>query len=404
MKGIIISTQERNKNSKIQDYPLEDFYYIPVLKTLCKTLNDHVKEGELLTYCDVTNHMYHSPITGTIINILNLNNKEYFEIQRNQNVAPISYSPTPPQSLPADILLDRIKNSGIIQYSQLIKAKNNIKHLIINGLEKDIFITANQQLLEEKIQEIIQTAFQLKQILNAVEIIIVINKNAKLKNHIESFLLDQSITLIEVPKRYPLVEEKLLIHHLFNIELKKSQSTIAQQILTLDVGTMVAIYDALFYQKPFIDKVISVEGAYSLMHGNFRVKIGTPITAFMRPFSAENSYVMFSGGAITGTPLDKEKSFLKQMDAIMIFEGRPQAEQTYCISCELCNHHCPIHLEPIKLVDYIQNKEYQLTQTHHAQECIFCNICTYVCPSFIPLGAIIKSYVLQQNYNGDFDA
>ncbi|MGL4676704.1 MAG: 4Fe-4S dicluster domain-containing protein [Brevinema sp.] len=397
MKGIVISSQNRNKYTPVTDYPLQDYYYIPVEKNLHVNLEHVVYEGQLLS--SDTHILHHSPVAGTITNILSYQEQKYIEIQRDLSETPREYLLNSLQGLPSDVLLERIKNAGIAGtegndedlYSKLQNAQKKTQYLVINGLDTEPFLYS--YLLEEKIQEIIQTIFQLKYILQAKEIIIAITKNATLKKSIEMLLFDKNIKIVETPNIYPLFQERLLIDHLFHKEISRFQDTIKENIIVLNTSTIYAIYEALFYQKPFIEKVINIEGAYCLAHGSFRVKIGTPISAFMRPFSIESSYVMFSGGPLTGQTLDKEKSLSKKMNAVMIFEGQSPPQETFCISCARCVQHCPIRLEPIKLIDFIQHKEYDLATQHYVDECIGCNICSYVCPSFIPLGKIITDHL-----------
>ncbi|MGL5956513.1 MAG: hypothetical protein ACRC0X_07950 [Brevinema sp.] len=400
MKGIAIPSQNRNKDIPIADYPLQDYYYIPVEEKLHINLEEYVYEGQLLTSTRYI--LNHSPVSGTITNILSYQHQQYIEIQRDLVAPPRVYTLSPPQGQPSELLLERIKNAGIngigendeVLHLKLQNAQQKTKYLIINGLDTEPFVSNN--LLEEKIQEIIQTIFQLKNILQAEEIIIAITKHPTLKQKIEMLLFDKNIKIIETPNLYPLYRERLLIEYLFNKEISRFQDTLKEQITVLNIPTVYAIYEALFYQKPFIEKIISIEGAYCLTHGNFRVKIGTPISAFMRPFSIESSYVMFSGGPLTGQLLDKEKSLSKKMSSVMIFEGQALPQETFCISCTQCVQTCPINLEPIKLVDFIRHQEHDLAEEYCVDQCISCNICSYVCPSFIPLGQIITDYLKEK--------
>ncbi len=389
MKGIVLSTQERN--TTIADYPLQDSYFIPVETELYIKRGDFVQEGQLLTAS--SNEMYHSPVSGTVVDILTYRYRQYIEIQTTAHIPPKEYTLSSPKGVPTDILIRRVKDAGIPNYSKIKQAIKKTKHLVLNGLDSEPFVTSSYGLLTDKIYELIQSTTQLKYILEAEDIFIAISKNTPLRRHIESFLINKNIKIIEVPKRYPLHNEKLLVNYIFKKKLGKFDSSLQENIFVVDTHTAFALYDALFFQKPLTEKIVSIDGAYSVTQGNFKVKIGTPISAFMRPFSVESSYVMFAGGPLTGKTLEKEKSLTKQMDAIMIFEGKLTDPETPCIFCNSCVLECPINLEPVKLVNFIQNKEFDKAEKHHIQECIQCNICTYICPSSIPLGRIINSYI-----------
>ncbi len=398
MKGITISTQDRNTH--ITDYPLQDFYFIPVEKTLYIKRNDFVQEGQLLTENTDTNEVYHSPVSGTITDILTYQHRQYIEIKRNPQTPPKKYTLSPTKGVPTDILIKRVKDAGISNdiHFKLSQALKKTKYLVLNGLDTEPFVTNTNSILTDKIYELIQSITLLRYMLDAENIFIAISKNTTLKKHIESFLINnKNIKIIEVQKKYPLHNEKLLVNYIFKKKLGKFDSSLQENIFVVDTHTTYALYNAIFFQKPLTEKIISVDGAYSLTQGNFNVKIGTPISAFMRPFSVESSYVMFAGGPLTGKTLEKEKSLTKQIDAIMIFEGKPTALEAPCIFCNACVLSCPINLEPIKLVDFIQNQEFDKAEEYYIKECIQCNICTYICPSFIPLGSIINSYIKGAN-------
>ncbi len=385
----------QNRDPKIKEYPLQDFYYIPVKANLYVNLEEEIEEGRLLTSCTATHTLYHSPVSGSVTNIINYNNEKYIEIKRDGDIPPMHYSYKPPNGISSDDLIDRIKNAGIfleggILHENLKQAKNKVDDILVNCVDKGPFVTASSALLKEKLQEILKTLFQLKYILNAKRITIVISKNAELQKEIESLIFEKNINIAVVPKRYPLHNEKLLINHVLKKEIK--HSALEHKIVILDSETVYAMYEALYFKKPQTERVVSLDGAYALNHGNYKVKFGTAISAFMRPYSVESSYVMFAGNPLTGTPLESEKSLTKNINAIMIFEGKPRINELFCSLCNICVYNCPVHLNPVRLVDLLQHREYNIAKKEHIDKCIDCNICTYVCPSYITLGEVITNY------------
>ena len=396
-------SQDRCKNKSIQNDVIHDFYFITIDSDLHVSVGDIVSEGQVLTSNSQKHLLTHSPVAGIIKEIQHHQQKSYLVLETDKTILPQKYELSTPVGFPTSVLIKKIYNAGVngleehddeyTVHEKLTKAytQGNIDTVVINAVDGEPFVVGDYMLLLEKTREIIQVAHQLRLMLGAKNIIFAISKNKQLKETIEQFIFDDTKIVVELNSCYPLNSDKLLINKLIKKELSKSKLCSDAGVVVFTPTVFYAMYEALFYNKPVTDRVITVDGAYSVAHGVFRVKLGTPIAKFMRPFSVENSYVMFSGGPLQGQILEKEKGITKNMNAIMIFEGtNTSPEKQLCTYCSSCVEACPIRLEPVKLVDFIECGEYDRAFVNHLQECINCNLCSYVCPSFIPLGKIIK--------------
>jgi len=56
-----------------------------------------------------------------------------------------------------------------------------------------------------------------------------------------------------------------------------------------------------------------------------------------------------------------------------------------CIRCGWCVEDCPVGLNPTLLAGLAESGRWLDGFKHHAETCIECNICSYVCPSRLPL-------------------
>ena len=396
-------SQDRCKNKSIQNDNIHDFYFITVDSELHVFVGDIVSEGQVLTSNSQKHLLTHSPVAGIIKEIQQHQEKQYLVLERDKTIAPKIYDLTTPVGLTANIIIKKIYDAGINGLEEydgeyalhekltIAYEQHKIDTIVINAVDGEPFVVGDYVLLLEKTREIMQIAHQLRLMLDAKNIVFAISKDKQLKDTIEQFIFDDKKTVVELDSYYPLNNDKLLINKLFNKEVNKSNLCSDAGVMVFSPTVFYAMYEALFYNKPVTDRVMTVDGAYSVAHGIFRVKIGTPIAKFMRPFSLENSYVMFSGGPLQGESLEKEKGTTKNMNAVMIFEGtNTPPEEQLCSYCSACVEVCPIRLEPVKLVDFIKHKEYDRAAVNHLQECINCNLCSYVCPSYIPLGKLIK--------------
>ncbi|MGL4388115.1 MAG: 4Fe-4S dicluster domain-containing protein, partial [Brevinema sp.] len=197
------------------------------------------------------------------------------------------------------------------------------------------------------------------------------------------------IQIIETESIYPSGFEKFLIKQIVNKELNYREFSTDAGVVVHNVATAFAIYEALVKHKPLIERTVTVDGALANEFGNFRVPIGTPISAFMRPFADFNACVGINGGPMMGRSLENTKSTTKNMNGVLIFEGEIDEPEVECIACAACVSHCPMRLEPFRLINLIRSDEFHLASDEGMMECIACNVCSYVCPSYIPLGSTI---------------
>ncbi len=60
-------------------------------------------------------------------------------------------------------------------------------------------------------------------------------------------------------------------------------------------------------------------------------------------------------------------------------------ERRSCIYCNYCEEVCPVGLMPYLLSKYVTHDMIEEANRHKILACIDCGLCTYVCPSKIPL-------------------
>lgn len=66
------------------------------------------------------------------------------------------------------------------------------------------------------------------------------------------------------------------------------------------------------------------------------------------------------------------------------------SEQEPCIKCSSCVEVCPVGLQPFLLAELIRNRDIRGAIDNNIMSCIECGLCSYICPSHIPLVEIFK--------------
>jgi len=268
-----------------------------------------------------------------------------------------------------------------------------IDTLIINATECEPYITADDALIRERAQGIIEGIGILSHILgNPNDILIGIEDNKPeaieaLTPHIQ----DTGINLVSFPTKYPSGGEKQLIYILTGKELPSGQIPADIGMVCVNIGTTFAIKQAVVEGEPLIARVTTVTGEACEVNRNYDVLIGTPIAHVLKhnKFNSQRCSRVIMGGPMMGFSLtSKQIPIVKTTNCILApsVEEIPHNEPAQpCIRCGMCAEACPASLLPQQLLWYSQAKDHERLQSHNLFDCIECGACSYVCPSNIPL-------------------
>ncbi|MEY0231169.1 electron transport complex subunit RsxC [Providencia manganoxydans] len=307
------------------------------------------------------------------------------------------YSRLTPQQL-----LQKIEQAGIAGLggagfptaSKLAGGKDAIKTLIVNAAECEPYITADDRLMQEHADEVIEGCRVLQHLLNPDQILIGIEDNkpeaiAALKNAITDH--DRQIIVRVVPTKYPSGGAKQLTKILTGKEVPSGARSSQIGVLMQNVGTVVAIKRAIIDGQPLIERVVTVTGESITSPGNFWVRLGTPVYHLLKQtgFTPATEQMVIMGGPLMGFTLpDLNVPVVKICNCLLVPSleevGQKPLEEA-CIRCGLCVEACPAALLPQQLYWFSKGKEHEKAQKHNLFDCIECGACAYVCPSNIPL-------------------
>ncbi|MEH6617523.1 MAG: electron transport complex subunit RsxC, partial [Porticoccus sp.] len=184
-------------------------------------------------------------------------------------------------------LLNIIRQSGIAGmggagFPSAVKLgpRQPISTLIINGTECEPYITADDMLMRERPQEIVEGIKILSYILGEPEEILIGIEDNKPEAYeaLEPYLKDTNIELVEFQTRYPSGGEKQLIQVLTGKEVPNGGLPADVGIVCQNIGTTHAIKRAIQQGEPLISRVTTVTGKACQTNRNYQVLIGTPIS------------------------------------------------------------------------------------------------------------------------------
>jgi len=268
-----------------------------------------------------------------------------------------------------------------------------IDTLIINGAECEPYLTADHSLMLERTEEFIEGVSILKKILGAKKCFIGIEENKPDAIKKVAGLLGEGFyrdfTLCTLIAKYPQGGEKQLINAVTGREVPSGGLPMDVGCVVQNVGTTVAIHDAVVKGIPLFERVLTVTGAGVSAPKNLRVRIGTPINTVLDYCAIDPKKVkkVIMGGPMMGLALsDVSVPVVKTTSGLLVLDSETPSLKTYpCINCGHCVHVCPINLIPSRIVKYVEKEDYEGAQEWNAMDCMECGSCAFVCPAKINL-------------------
>ena len=268
-----------------------------------------------------------------------------------------------------------------------------IDTLIINATECEPYITADDSLIRERAEEIIEGIRILSHILgNPHNILIGIEDNKpEAIEALAPHTQDTGINVVSFPTKYPSGGEKQLIYILTGKELPSGQIPADIGMVCVNIGTTHAIKRAVVDGEPLVSRVTTMTGEACEINRNYDVLIGTPVEHMLEHnnFDAQSCSRVIMGGPMMGFSLtSKQIPIVKTTNCILApsVEEIPHNEPAQpCIRCGMCAEACPVSLLPQQLLWYSQAEDHERLEAHNLFDCIECGACSYVCPSNIPL-------------------
>jgi electron transport complex protein RnfC len=298
-------------------------------------------------------------------------------------------------------ILQKITDCGIVglggatfpsQVKLNVREGTKLDHLIINGVECEPYLTADHRLMLEKAQEIVVGIKILMKALHIENAVIGIENNKKdAINLFKSFVnKEDGIKVAALQVKYPQGGEKQLVRAILKREVPKNGLPLDVGVIVHNVGTIFAIYEAIQYDKPLIERVVTVTGKNLENPSNFWVKIGTPIKDLIAEVGGlpEGTRKLVNGGPMMGKAIkNTDVPVTKGTSGILVIseDEASRGEAKNCIRCGECVFVCPMGLEPHLLMNLSEKGLYERASNEDIMTCIECGSCSYVCPSHRPL-------------------
>jgi len=263
--------------------------------------------------------------------------------------------------------------------------------LIVNGVECEPYLTADYRVMVERAEEVILGARILAKALGVDKIYVGIenNKPDAIEIMREAAKHYEGIDIVPLEMRYPQGGEKQLIAAITKRQVPSGGLPIDVGAVVQNVGTVLAVYEAVAKNKPLVERVVTVTGKHLAHPKNLLVRIGTPISALVEYAGGMGDTAkVIAGGPMMGkamsntdAPVTKGTSGVLLVPESEVMRGKADT----CIRCGKCVEACPMGLEPYLLAKLSEKQEYDDAERHYIVDCIECGCCTFSCPAYLPL-------------------
>jgi electron transport complex protein RnfC len=297
------------------------------------------------------------------------------------------------------VVRDAVKEAGIVglggaAFPTHVKLSppdgKDIDTLILNGAECEPYLTADHRLMLEYPDEILAG---FKAIMNVVAaerglIGIEANKPDAVRLLTEKLVGEADVKVMALPVKYPQGAEKQLINAMAGREVPCGGLPMDVGCLVQNVGTALAVYEALRFGKPLVSRVLTLSGSAARNPGNFKVRIGTPFKHVIAYAGgpAEACRKLIMGGPMMGIAQHTDEVPVVKGTSGILLLGQAEVtrvEPGPCLRCGRCVDHCPMRLVPNEIARMVEKGRIDRAEEYGIFDCMECGVCAFICPSGI---------------------
>ena len=412
----------------IQDIPVPSAVWIPVSQhigtpaEIIVAIGQKVKKGELIGRSHgLISAAVHASISGevkAIEPVLLVTGKQEFAVHIISDGADDACYDTGHQrsldTYTSEGIIDCCRNSGIVgmggaAFPSAVKLKppadKPIDTVILNGVECEPYITCDHALMLACSHGIIAGLRAIMKAVHASSSIVAIeaNKTDAVDAMRAAAAPFSDIRIVMLPVRYPQGAEKQLIQAVLHREVPSGGLPMDAGVLVHNVATAFALYEGITYNKPLIERIVTMTGDGMVAPVNVRVRIGTLVSDILQQIGGIKAETvrLIAGGPMMGISVGRvDIPLVKGMNAVIALQesSTKRFDWAPCIRCSRCVAACPIRLNPAILGVCAEKKNADMALSYQVKDCIECGCCAYQCPSSRPLVHFIKylKYVISK--------
>ncbi len=273
---------------------------------------------------------------------------------------------------------------GCPDFGSFLKRKSPLDTIIVEGVDDDLLIYANQAVIENSRDDLQEGIRILKELTGVQKILITTFSDSSV------ILEDKSVNVKELEPFYPEALPELVMKKVLKKIVPAGKKSEDLGVGFIKAEAVAALAAAFGRGEAPIEKIITVTNK-SGMSINVKARIGTPVAKILEELNIETGHGdrIVLGGPLKGKSIYSENTpVLADTDAILVqdCENINQVQDNPCINCGECVRVCPANIPVNMLVRLLENSLYEeAAREYDLLSCIECGLCSYVCVARIPV-------------------
>ncbi len=266
-----------------------------------------------------------------------------------------------------------------------------VEFLIINAMDRQPGVSVRRNVIATQEKALLDGIQFLQKVSGAPNTVLAVHKDLTISPNFNQGLIDRNITLKNVPSKYPLGLEPLLVQFITGREVPQpSGDARTVGAVVVDIITVHRVCEAVKKGSPAVETKVQVSAFSQGLDTHVQVREGMLLEDLFSDLSLSGKRFakVIMGGPFLGqaqyklnTPITQEidSIVLQTEDEVSHFSNQP------CISCGDCVRFCPMRLLPNQLSRFCEYSMFDAAEKMDLFHCIKCGICAYVCPVKRPM-------------------
>ncbi len=341
-------------------------------------------------------------VVGDMVNAIILENDGEFKEVEYQAVDDVS-------ALSKEEIMKRIQDAGVVgmggagfptHVKLSPKEPEKIDYIIANCAECEPYLTADYRRMVEEPEKLIEGMRIILSMFDNAKGIFGVEDNkpdciAKLRELVKD---EPRMEVKALKTKYPQGSERQLIYAATGRAINSTMLPADAGCIVDNVDTIVAIYHAVKFGMPLIQRIVTITGDAVTEPQNLRVNIGTSFAELLEAAGGTKVQPkkVIAGGPMMGFAMfDLNCPTTKTTGGLLLLAKddveEAEAQETACINCGRCVAACPSRMVPSRLADFAEQHRPEMFEAWHGMECMECGSCSYTCPAKRNLAQAIKS-------------
>ena len=355
----------------------------------------------------------HATVSGVVKDLKKVRNNvgamvDAIIIENDEKYETVEFQPAKSlDALSKEEIITRIKEGGVVGmggagFPTHVKLSprepEKIEYVLVNGAECEPYLTSDYRRMLEQPEWIIGgLKCMLKLFDHAKGCICIEDNKPDCIEKITKMVKDEPrIEVCTLKTKYPQGAERCLIAAVSGREINSSMLPADAGCVVDNIDTVCAVYRAVMFGEPFMDRIVTVTGDAVADPCNFNVKLGSSFADLLEAAGGlkQPAEKIISGGPMMGFAMfDYHVPVVKTSSAMLCMSKDEVSanEPTACINCGRCVSACPARLIPSRLATYSEHGQEELFVKNNGMECVECGCCSFTCPAKRPLTQSVRS-------------